>query len=140
MAAVRSSSQARPRIQRSRESAARPNELDTRTALFVTVVPRPFALPVALVAIFCLALSSGVLSQSARSGTLPGTIGGRVSNLQGNAFGGAIIQVRNQRSGSRADATSASDGTYSVHVPEGDYEISVNVAGMKPYRRDGLVV
>jgi len=69
-----------------------------------------------------------------------GVITGRITDLQGESFAGARVQARHIQNGTRVDATSNADGQYSLQLPEGTYELSVHVAGMKTFRRDGLVV
>src|SRR5262245_27998870 len=69
-----------------------------------------------------------------------GILTGRVTDLQGQSFSGARIQAKHIQNGTRVDATSNAEGQYSLQLPEGIYELSVHVAGMKTFHRDGVVV
>ena len=72
--------------------------------------------------------------------TASGIIIGRVTDLHGESFAGAELQARHTENGTRVDAMSSVDGQYRLQLPEGTYELSVHVAGMKTFRREGLVV
>jgi hypothetical protein len=72
--------------------------------------------------------------------TASGIIIGRVTDLHGESFAGAEVQARHTENGTRVDAVSSVDGQYRLQLPEGTYELSVHVAGMKTFRREGLVV
>ncbi len=90
----------------------------------------------------CAALAVGLLSidSDASAPAALGGIAGRVTDLQGQAFAGARIQATHSKTGDRVEATSGPNGEYALHLAEGTYELSVHVAGMKTFRRDGLLV
>jgi hypothetical protein len=74
------------------------------------------------------------------AGTAQGVITGRITDWQGESFAGARVQAKHIQNGTRVDVTSNADGHYSLQLPEGTYEVSVHVAGMKTFHRDALVV
>ena len=96
---------------------------------------RSFTLHVAAIALAILFAQSRAFTRTAS-----GVITGRVTDVQGQSFSGARIQAKRIQNGTRVDATSNDAGEYSLQLPEGTYELSVHVAGMKTFRRDGVVV
>jgi hypothetical protein len=79
--------------------------------------------------------AGGVFSQSAT-----GTINGRVTDPDGNTFSVAFVQATGGEKKTTINGAIGPDGTYSLKVPPGTYEISVTVPGMKPHQRPGVVV
>jgi carboxypeptidase family protein len=96
---------------------------------------RPFKRHAAAIALAVMLVQSHVFTRTAS-----GVITGRVTDLQGQSFAGAEVQAKHLHNGTRINATSNADGQYSLQLPEGTYELSVHVAGMKTFHRDGLVV
>jgi hypothetical protein len=99
------------------------------------VPQRSFKLHAVLIALALLFVESHAFTRTAA-----GVITGRITDLQGQSFPGARIQVKHIQNGTRVDATSNDEGDYSLQLPEGTYELSVHVAGMKTFHREGLVV
>ncbi|HET9833469.1 MAG TPA: carboxypeptidase-like regulatory domain-containing protein, partial [Vicinamibacterales bacterium] len=87
-----------------------------------------------------VALAMMFVQSPAFARTAAGVITGRVTDLQGESFAGAEVQARHVENGTRINATSNVDGQYSLQLPEGTYELSVHVAGMKTFHRGGLVI
>jgi len=81
------------------------------------------------------ASSAGILAQRTT-----GTIRARVTDPQGGTFPVAFVQARREPSGPTIDGKGGADGIYTIEVPAGTYELSVNVPAMKPFRHGGLVV
>src|SRR5262249_45148036 len=90
-----------------------------------------------------LSLWSLVLLMVAGAQGATGTIRGTVMDAQGGTFPVAFVQAKREPSGPTVNAQSGqggAGGTYTIEVPAGTYEISVNVPAMKSFRRGGLVV
>jgi hypothetical protein len=94
-----------------------------------------FAIGLAIVFVFGIFPGGDLFARTAS-----GVIAGHVTDLQGKSFAGAEVQAKHVLNGSRIDATSTADGQFTLQVPDGTYELSVHVAGMKTFHRDGLVV
>ena len=69
-----------------------------------------------------------------------GTIRATVTDPQGGTFAVAFVQAKREPSGPTVNGQGGAGGTYILDVPAGTYELSVNVPGMKSFRRGGLVV
>ena len=89
----------------------------------------------AFVALTLVILAAGHGNSQAGHATIRGT----VADPDGSVFAGAFVTMS---SGAKAtfDGATGPDGRYSLQVPSGTYELSVNVPGMKPYKRQGLVL
>lgn len=82
-----------------------------------------------------------VCASAAFAQPAPGTIRATVTDPQGGGFVVAFVQAEPQPSGPAINGRRGADGiTYTINVPPGTYELSVNVPTMKPFRRGGLVV
>ncbi len=91
---------------------------------------RTLALAVCSFAIACTAFA-----QSDR-----GTITGTIADPAGAVVASAAIEVRNAETGAVYQSGSSATGNYTVQVPTGTYELTVNVAGFKKYVRQNLVI
>src|SRR5262245_12508459 len=69
-----------------------------------------------------------------------GTIRATVTDPQGGTFAVAFVQARREPSGPTVNGQGGAGGVYTIEVPAGTYELSVNVPAMKSFRRGGLVV
>jgi Carboxypeptidase regulatory-like domain len=82
-----------------------------------------------------------VLMALAQSAT--GTIRATVTDLAGGIVAGASVQAKREPSsapGPAVDGKGGAGGVFTIDVPAGTYELSVNGPGMKSFRRGGLVV
>ena len=70
----------------------------------------------------------------------PGTIRATVTDPQGGTFPVAFVQAKREPSGPTINGQGGANGLYTMQVPPGTYELSVNVPAMKPFRRGGFVV
>jgi hypothetical protein len=83
----------------------------------------------------CLFLLPGARSQTA------GKITGIVTDQTDAVIAGAEVAAVNITTGAKQSTTTNEEGAYTFPVvPVGEYEINVNSAGFKPYRRTGLLV
>ena len=82
-----------------------------------------------------LAIAFTAFAQSDR-----GTITGTIADPAGAVVAGASIEVRNVENGSVYQSGSSATGNYTVQVPAGTYELTVNVAGFKKYVRQNFAV
>jgi Carboxypeptidase regulatory-like domain len=69
-----------------------------------------------------------------------GTITGTIADPAGAVVANAAIEVRNVEVGAQYQVGSTATGNYTVQVPAGRYELTVNVPGFKKYVRPGIVV
>lgn len=84
----------------------------------------------------CSVTAMALFGQSDR-----GSIAGTVFDPVGAATAGAIIQVKNVQTGAMQKTTSLATGKYSLtDLQAGTYDVSVNVPGIAPYRKDGVRV
>jgi hypothetical protein len=93
-------------------------------------------LPIALT----IAAASGARVVAQRT---TGTIRATVTDPQGGTFSVAFVQAKREptsSSGPTIDGKGGANGIYTIEVPAGTYELSVNVPAMKSFRRSGLVV
>jgi iron complex outermembrane receptor protein len=60
-----------------------------------------------------------------------GTIRGVVRDTTGAAIAGATVTAANQATGASETTESANDGTYSLTVPPGSYDVSASIAGFR---------
>ncbi len=71
----------------------------------------------------------------------PGTITGAITDPEGGAFAGAFVQLKNTQTAATSNAVSAAGGKYTfAEVATGAYDLSVNVPGMKGFKRSGIVI
>src|SRR5256885_7550082 len=89
----------------------------------------------ALVGSCLCALALVAFAQSDR-----GTITGTIADPAGAVVASAAIEVRNVETGAVYQVGSSATGNYTVQVPAGTYEVTVNVAGFKKYVRQGIAV
>jgi hypothetical protein len=69
------------------------------------------------------------------------TITGTVSDPLGAAVESAAVQVKNAATGNVSRAVASRAGAYTLaNLPAGAYDISVNVAGLKPFERKAVAV
>jgi len=80
----------------------------------------------------------GLLLGAAQPAT--GTIRATVTDPQGGTFPVAFVQAKREPSGPSVNGQGGTNGVYTIQVPPGTYEISVNVPAMKSFRRGGFVV
>ena len=70
-----------------------------------------------------------------------GAISGTVADPGGAVFRGATVQAKNTRTAVVTKAVSAATGKYTLaDLPAGTYDISVTVAGVRPYEKKGVMV
>ncbi|MGH9717267.1 MAG: carboxypeptidase regulatory-like domain-containing protein, partial [Candidatus Acidiferrales bacterium] len=70
-----------------------------------------------------------------------GSISGTVKDQSGGVVMGASVIVRNTATGVQRTTKTDSDGFYSfLSLPVGEYELDINQAGFKPYRRTGMMI
>jgi hypothetical protein len=70
-----------------------------------------------------------------------GSITGTVLDAFGHPFPKATVQAKNTQTSAMVSGASAADGKYTIgEVPPGTYDISVNVGGVRPFERKGVVV
>ncbi len=103
----------------------------------VTSVKRRFSLMLSsLTPVFlCLILLPAAWSQTT------GKITGIVKDQTDAVIAGAEVAAFSTATGAKKTTTTNEDGAYTFPVvPVGEYEINVNSAGFKPYRRTGLLV
>ena len=82
--------------------------------------------------ILALALAAPAFSQT-------GTISGKVLDALGDAADGVNISVRSSSNASMAARTSRT-GEFSINLAPGSYDLTLNVANMRPFERKGIVV
>lgn len=97
------------------------------------------ALKRASVFAFLALLLAGTFANRVSSQAASGTIGGTVTDPDGNPFPGAFVQAKGAKDAA-VNGVSGPGGKYSLQLPPGTYEVSVNVPGMKPFQRTGVVV
>lgn len=66
-------------------------------------------------------------------------LAGEVTDPTGAIIAGATITARNTATGATATATSDSEGEFRLHVPAGEYDVSVTRQGFSPFRTRALV-
>ena len=90
--------------------------------------------PTILIPAMALLLFAGpALSQTA--------VTGAITDPEGGAFPGAFVTLKNTQTAAVSNVVSAAGGKYSIDpVAPGVYELSVNMPGMKSYKRDGISV
>ena len=82
--------------------------------------------------ILVLALAAPAFSQT-------GTISGKVLDALGDAADGVNISVRSSSNASIAARTSRT-GEFSINLAPGSYDLTLNVANMRPFERKGILV
>jgi hypothetical protein len=87
-----------------------------------------------------LLLIAALVSSPAAAQRAAGTIRATVTDPQGGTFAVAFVQATRGPSGPTINGQGGANGTYTIEVPAGTYELSVSVPGMKSFRRGGLVV
>ncbi len=90
-----------------------------------------------------LLIIASLVAGTAAAQRTNGTIRATVTDPQGGTFPVAFVQATREPSSSSGPTISGqrgTDGTYTIEVPPGTYELSVNVPAMKSFRRGGLVV
>ncbi|MGA9882656.1 MAG: carboxypeptidase-like regulatory domain-containing protein [Candidatus Acidiferrales bacterium] len=86
----------------------------------------------------CLLLFSALPAWAQAAG---GSISGTVKDQSGGVVMGASVIVRNTATGVQRTTKTDSDGFYSfLSLPVGLYELDINQAGFKPYRRTGMMI
>ncbi len=60
----------------------------------------------------------------------PGTLSGSVRDASGGAVPGAALTITNQATNAAQSATTAADGTYSVSLPPGTYNVTATLRGL----------
>jgi hypothetical protein len=84
-----------------------------------------------------ICLTGIALAAFAQSGT--GTIAGTVSDRIGHRIASAPIEARNADTGAEFKSASGEGGEYSLSLPPGKYDLSVEAAGHR-YIQQGIVV
>ncbi|HEV2382561.1 MAG TPA: carboxypeptidase regulatory-like domain-containing protein [Terriglobia bacterium] len=75
------------------------------------------------------------------SASIAGSISGIVKDPSGAVIPAASVVALNTRTGVRQTTTTDSDGFYSFpELPIGDYTISIESSGFRPYKQTGLVI
>src|SRR6266446_2894238 len=69
-----------------------------------------------------------------------GAITGTIADPAGAVVASAPIEVRNVETGAVYQVGSSATGNYTVQVPAGTYEVTVNVPGFKKYVRQNIAV
>src|SRR5712691_7794036 len=69
-----------------------------------------------------------------------GTITGTIADPAGAVVASAPIEIRNVETGATYQVGSSATGNYTVQVPAGSYELTVNVPGFKKYVRQNIAV
>ncbi|HEY7334067.1 MAG TPA: carboxypeptidase-like regulatory domain-containing protein [Bryobacteraceae bacterium] len=69
-----------------------------------------------------------------------GKLSGKVLDANGETVAAAPVVLKNSASGAASMTPSSTKGVYSLELPAGTYEISVNVGGLKPFLKKGVVV
>ncbi len=70
-----------------------------------------------------------------------GTISGTVTDPLGEGVENAQVMAKNLETGKMRSGTASATGKYSIlNLPAGKYDISVNVGGLKPYLKKGVVL
>jgi hypothetical protein len=97
--------------------------------------PRSLSIPLRPI---LLALAfSGALAWAGAGGDISGT----VTDSSGAAAPHAQVSALNMATGVRTAATTDTQGFYSLaSLPVGQYDVLVELAGFKPYRRTGVVI
>src|SRR6185369_17568859 len=89
----------------------------------------------------CLLALVAVFATSSRAGAQVGAgeLTGIIQDSNGGAVPGATVTVTNVATNQQRVVNSTVDGVYTAaSLPPGDYRISIELAGFKPVRRDGL--
>jgi hypothetical protein len=82
-----------------------------------------------------------LLLSSAYGQTGAGSITGMVMDPFNHPFAGATVQAKNTQTAATAKGVSAADGKYMIaNLPTGTYDVSVNVAGVRPFMHKGVAV
>lgn len=89
---------------------------------------RSFVVPFLLVAVAACAPNQPVTGTGDRSAATTGTLAGLVSTNDGKtAVSGRKVTATNTATNARAEATTATDGGYTLKVPAGHYTIDVEL-------------
>jgi hypothetical protein len=81
------------------------------------------------------------VAAAAFSQTTGGSITGVITDLDGGTFPMAFVQLKNTGNAGASNVVSMASGRYNItKLAEGSYELSVNVPGMKAYKKTGIVV
>ncbi|HLH41759.1 MAG TPA: carboxypeptidase-like regulatory domain-containing protein [Bryobacteraceae bacterium] len=83
-----------------------------------------------------LCLLGAVSAAQSRNGKLTG----KVFDANGETVAGAPVEIKNSASGTLYKAASSQQGVYTIELPAGSYDISINVGGLKPFQKKGVAV
>jgi hypothetical protein len=86
--------------------------------------------------LLCSSLATISVGQEAQSLKLSG----KVLDANGEVVASAPIELKNSTTGSVYKTSSSNKGAYTIEIPAGSYEISVNVGGLKPFQKKGVAV
>src|SRR5215210_8076334 len=88
-----------------------------------------------------LLLSIILAAAAASAQTSRGTVSGTVTDPNGAAVAGAVVEVTNEGTGEKRSATTDDQGGYTVpNLPFGLYDITVNASGFAPNTAKGISV
>jgi len=92
-------------------------------------------------AVLLIALASGLSGVAGATAVAEnGTIEGTVTNESGDPIGGVSVGADNKSTAGSNSTVTASDGTYSLDVPEGEYQVWADKKGYLPNVTDGIEV
>jgi Carboxypeptidase regulatory-like domain len=69
-----------------------------------------------------------------------GTISGTITDPQGGILPAVFIQAQGAKGTEPVSGSAGADGKYKLEAPAGTYELTVNVPGMKVWRRNDVIV
>jgi len=96
------------------------------------IIPRVYKSKLALYASLVLL----VVPAAARAAAGSGSIRGKVTDPNGSVMPGIVLQLRNDITGFKAEATTVGDGTFQFfNVPFNPYELHVEASGFQPVHR-----
>ncbi len=84
--------------------------------------------------LFLLAFTALQLAAAEDSGVLHGT----VTDPSGAVVNGAKVRAHNAASGAELEAVTGPDGTYSLALPAGRYQIECSETGFQTVKRQGV--
>ena len=83
--------------------------------------------------LFSLAAVSAAQSQN-------GKLTGKVFDANGETVMAAPVVLKNSATGATSMTPSSDKGVYSLELPAGTYDVSVNVGGLKPFQKKGVAI
>src|SRR5579864_2881274 len=84
---------------------------------------------------------AALLATNLPAQSIYGTLTGIVSDPSQAVVAGAVIKLRDEKSGSQRDTVTNNDGYYSfVSVPPGAYELTVTAPGFDIYKQTSIAI